>query len=238
MVLAIKFRQVLALLLFVFVGMLGCLLLTHATPVHSFGEFANICIVIDAGHGGRDGGSSGVSTGVHESELNLKIVKKLESQLRNVGFRVVLTRKDENGLYDERADNKKRSDMERRREIIEKTNPNLVISVHLNSYPSAEVRGAQAFYLKESEESKVFADSIQEGFIKFLQHAKSASNFGDYYLLKCVKAPTVILECGYLSNPDDEMLLINNDYQDKIAYSIMYGIVKYFKVASTTEVMG
>ena len=196
-------------------------------------------IVLDAGHGGRDDGCSG-SNGVKESEVNLAITKKVKALLEDYGFRVVLTRKDENGLYEENVDNYKLSDMAKRLEIIEKERPNFVVSIHQNSYPNSHAVGAQVFCLEKNTESEKFATAIQSELKKLLPNARETISYGDYYLLKCSKMPSVIVECGYLTNPEEEKLLQDEQYQERIAYSITCGIIRYFgveKVESGTSLL-
>lgn len=191
-------------------------------------ESSQYKIVLDAGHGGVDGGVSGVNTGVKESELNLIITKKLEKQLLEAGFSVVLTRKTDAGLYGLATENLKRKDMQKRQEIINKERPNLVLSIHLNKFSVSTRRGAQVFYKNGDENAKLLANSIQNAF-NLMEEAprQSSALVGDYYILKCSNYPSVIAECGFLSNPDDESLLITDEYQEKIAYSIYRGIVEY-----------
>lgn len=191
-------------------------------------ESSQYKIVLDAGHGGVDGGVSGVNTGVKESELNLIITKKLEKKLLEAGFSVVLTRKTDAGLYGLATENLKRKDMQKRQEIINKERPNLVLSIHLNKFSVSTRRGAQVFYKNGDENAKLLANSIQNAF-NLMEEAprQSSALVGDYYILKCSNYPSVIAECGFLSNPDDESLLITDEYQEKIAYSIYRGIVEY-----------
>lgn len=186
-----------------------------------------ITIVLDAGHGGRDDGCSGVS-GSKESVINLKITKTLEKYLKTLGLNVVLTRSDEHGLYEDDADNYKLSDMENRMKIINNANADMIISIHQNSYSDSSQRGAQVFYQEEDDVSKDFADRVQNQFISQLPNARKECIKGDYYLLKESKLPAIIVECGYLTNMDEEKLLNTEEYQQKVAYSIMCGIVSYF----------
>ncbi len=190
-------------------------------------------IVLDAGHGGIDQGSSGVKTGVQEGEINLQIVKKLETYLLSGGFNVVLTRTSSNGLYGMATSNRKKKDMQKRKEIIENANPNLVVSVHLNEYSVSTRRGAQVFYKKGDDLSKSLAENIQSKFNSLNKHVKDYSALtGDYYILNCTNYPSVIAECGFLSNPEDEALLISEEYQNELAQSIYQGIISYFSVNS------
>lgn len=184
-------------------------------------------IVIDAGHGGRDDGCSGVN-GSKESEINLEIARTLKTYIESLGIKVVMTRSDGNGLYSANATNYKQSDMEARMKIINDASPDMVISIHQNSFSDSSQCGAQAFYQEDDEVSKGFADSVQSQLIGQLPNARIESNKGDYYLLKESKLPAILVECGYLSNESEEALLNSEEYQNKVAYAIMCGVVKYF----------
>lgn len=184
-------------------------------------------IVLDSGHGGRDNGCSGKNGSV-ESELNLDIAKKLKVYLETLGVRVVMTRSDGNGLYEAKADNYKQSDMERRIEIINEVSPDMVISIHQNSYNDSSQRGAQVFYQEGDEVSSMFASAVQSQLIAQLPNARSEANDGDYYILKESYLPAVLVECGYLTNEEEELLLLTEEYRSKVAYAIMCGVVKYF----------
>lgn len=221
------------------------LILTFLTFVLCFGAIssnpvgsaysAKIKIVLDAGHGGVDGGVVGVRTGVKESELNLKVVKKLEKHLVDAGFIVVLTRSSEVGLYGVANSSLKRKDMEKRKKIIEKTKPNLVVSVHMNQYSLSTRRGAQVFYNAKNDNSKLLAQSVQDSFNSMKEAVRNCSALsGDYYIIKCTDYPSIIAECGFLSSPEDEALLITDEYQENLAYTIFKGISTY--LAQTTFV--
>lgn len=184
-------------------------------------------IVIDAGHGGRDDGCTGVS-GAKESEINLSIARILKSDLETLGINVVMTRCDGNGLYKSNATNFKKSDMSERIKIIESANADMVISIHQNSYLDSSQRGAQAFYQEDDEKSRDFATCVQSQLLGQLPSARKECNKGDYYILKESKIPAILVECGYLSNGEEESLLQSDDYQQKVAYAIMCGVVKYF----------
>lgn len=184
-------------------------------------------IVIDAGHGGRDDGCSGV-VGTKESDINLKIAKALKGQLESLGINVVMTRSDGNGLYDANATNFKASDMAKRIEIIENAKADMVISIHCNSYINSSECGAQAFYQEGDEISQAFAEATQSQLMSILDNARSNANKGDYYILKESPCPAILIECGFLSNPKEEKLLNTTDYQNKVSYAIMCGVVKYF----------
>ena len=186
-------------------------------------------IVVDAGHGGRDDGCTG-SAGTRESEINLKIARNLKLYLETLGIKVVMTRNDGNGLYDSNAENFKLSDMEKRLNIIDDTHPDMVISIHQNSFADSLQRGAQVFYQEDDMVSKGFADSMQRQLLLQLVEARQESNAGDYYLLKECGLPAVIVECGYLTNVEDEALLCSEGYQKSVAYAIMCGVVDYLNL--------
>ncbi len=188
---------------------------------------AKYTIVIDAGHGGIDFGSEGYA-GSKESELNLSYAITLKRYCEDYGFKVVLTRKDANGLYDALASNKKKDDMKKRKQIIEKVNPDIVISIHMNSFAESYTRGAQVFYNNQSDNSKALADCIQKQFTKNLVKARKSSQAGDYYIVNCTRFPSVICECGFISNREEENLLNTEDYKNQVCYSILCGVISYF----------
>lgn len=236
MIFSFKLKNVLVAILFIVTGVACSFLFFHAFGVKAnSNNILNYTIVLDAGHGGMDSGSLGVSTNVKESELNLKIVKKLEKQLSAFGFKVVLTRNNESGLYSESAENKKLDDMKKRKAIIEKCKANLVVSVHMNSFPTKSEKGAQVFYIKESANGKMLADSIQSQLYKNVPNARKNSNYGDLYILRCTENPSVLVECGFLSNPEEEALLMQEEHQQLLSYQIFCGIVKYFETVNEVK---
>ena len=186
-------------------------------------------VVIDAGHGGIDAGVLGVSTKTKESEINLYIAKYLRGYFADAGFNAVLTRTTQGGLYGTTAKGFKMRDMKKRKEIIEKNNADLVISIHQNSCPIPSRRGAQVFYDKGSESGKAFAESIQRSLNEMKECAVQNSPLvGDYYMLKCTSNPSALVECGFLSNTLDEALLVTAEYQKAIAYAIFKGAVSFY----------
>lgn len=186
-------------------------------------------IVIDAGHGGIDNGSIGYS-GTLESEINLWYAKTLQQYCTEFGFFVTMTRTNDNGLYSPFAKNKKKDDMKARQKIIESASPDMVISIHMNSFPESSSRGAQVFYAKDNNKGKLLADSIQEQFVQNLVKPRQNSEVGDYYIVNCTTVPSVIVECGFVSNPEEEQLLLKEDYKDKVCYSVVCGILKYLMI--------
>ncbi len=187
-------------------------------------------IVIDAGHGGRDGGAVGKTTETTESYLNLQFSLKLKSICEEYGFKVVLTRKDMNGLYSAFASNKKRSEMEKRMEIIESANPDLVVSIHMNSFSNSSARGAQVFYAENFPENEEFAQTVQDALNEKIPNAKKTAKSSDFYVINTTSKPSILVECGFLSNPEEERLLVSEEYQEDFCYVLFYGILSYFSV--------
>lgn len=186
-------------------------------------------VVIDAGHGGIDAGVHGINTNTKESEINLAIAKYLRGYFTEAGFNVVMTRKTQGGLYGLSSKGFKVRDMKKRKEIIEKNDADMVISVHQNFCPIPSRRGGTVFFDKTSECGKALAASIQKSLNEMKECVKQNEALaGDYYMLKCTKNPSVIVECGFLSNAEDEKLLISENYQKSIAYSIFKGAVSYY----------
>ena len=190
----------------------------------------NYTVIIDPGHGGTDPGSIGYKTKVHEDVLNLKMSLLLKKRLESAGINVVMTRQTQDALIEGRGRKWKRAEMEERRKLIVKTRPNMVISLHQNSFTNHSLRGAQVFYDKTSEISRQIAESIQEQFKINLDKSIKAPSPGDYFMLKCSSAPSVIIECGFLSNEEEELLLQTDEYQEKIIDSIYKGIVNFFQI--------
>lgn len=188
-----------------------------------------INVVIDAGHGGVDSGTVGYSGTTKESDLNLEIAIKLGRYLDSSGIGVIYTRTDKGGLYGSEGQGFKRRDMLRRKEIINSSNADLVISVHMNAFPTHSRRGAQCFFNSSSEDGKLASSKIQQQFNTSINTRRAFEALkGDYYILNCSEIPSVIAECGFISNPEEETLLKTSEYQDKIAYSIYAGIIAYF----------
>lgn len=184
-------------------------------------------IVIDAGHGGFDPGKVG-TVGTLEKEINLMIAEKLKKVLEDGGYRVQMTREDDVALCDEGSKRKKAQDLNARVKLINDANPTLAISIHQNSY-SAGTQGAQVFYYANSTECKEFANILQETVKDEIgdgNHRVEKPN-SSYFMLKNIKCPFAIIECGFLSNPQEEVLLNSDNYQQKMAKAIAEGIEKF-----------
>jgi N-acetylmuramoyl-L-alanine amidase len=190
---------------------------------------ADRVIVIDPGHGGIDSGAVSPS-GTREDELNLKVALKLKKYLEAQGANVIMTRETEQGLSSQ-----KREDMRKRVELIRESNAHIVISIHMNKFTQSQYFGAQTFYMKGSEEGARLAECIQSQLVDNLiegnnRKIKAADNL---LILKAGSAPSVIVECGFLSNAREEALLKTDEYQEKIAWSIYSGILEYFASEET-----
>lgn len=186
-------------------------------------------IVIDAGHGGIDKGVLGIVTKIKESDINLSISHYLKGYFTNAGFKVVMTRKNQAGLYGLPTKGFKMRDMKKRKQTVEESAADMVISIHQNFCPYPNKRGGTVFFDKNSQSGKRLADSIQTQLNSIEENAeKNTALAGDYYMLKCTQNPSVIVECGFLSNSDDEALLSNEEYQKKIAYAVFKGAVAYY----------
>lgn len=192
------------------------------------GKTADFCVVLDAGHGSSDPGKIGCND-VKEKDINLAIVQKLKKFLEEEKVKVVLTRDSDAPLYDASAVNKKMSDMNKRVSVIESVSPDLVVSIHQNSYHDSSVCGPQVFYYKTSENGKKAAEILQASFdgLEEVENRRAAKANDNYYLLLHTSAPMVIAECGFLSNPGEAALLVQDSYQEKVAWVLHLGILQY-----------
>ena len=199
---------------------------TVATPV------SNKVIIVDAGHGTPDEGAES-SNGTTEAELNLKIALKLQNLLEQSGSTVILTRSDENSIYDAGSDSirdKKISDIHNRVKIGNESSADIFVSIHMNKIEQQQYSGWQTFYNKANENSKVLATSIQNNLNDAIQkeNNRTPAQLNTVYIMKHVEIPIAIVECGFLSNPEEECLLQTEEYQNKLAWGIYNGITDYF----------
>lgn len=190
-------------------------------------KFNGITIVLDAGHGGRDGGSVGIN-GTIEKEINLNYTLCLKEKLVAAGYTVELTRKTDDGLYSNLASNKKQSDMNARFKIIKQANPSLVVSIHMNSFKDSSAHGATTYYRGGDVASKTVANLIQKSLNTYCGAPSANAKVGDYYILNCSYYSAVLVECGFLSNPEEERQLNSEEYKNKILDAIFSAIILYF----------
>ncbi len=189
-------------------------------------------IVIDAGHGKPDEGAQS-SRGTTEAETNLKIALKLQNLLEQSGSSVVLTRSDENAIYDLDAKTlkeKKISDIHNRVKIGNESSADIFVSIHLNKIPQQQYDGWQTFYNAESQDGQKLAVAIQNNLNNAIQKENNrvAKSIENIYIIKHVEIPITIVECGFLSNPEEEQKLLEDEYQNRLAWGIYNGIVDYF----------
>jgi N-acetylmuramoyl-L-alanine amidase len=193
----------------------------------------SVVVVIDAGHGGRDPGASG-NRGVSEEEVNLKVALKLRRLIEQGGGTAIMIREDDSGLYTEGGKTegtRKSEDLKNRHAIINSCGADILISIHVNSFPQSQYYGAQTFYMKEENKSRKLAESIQKELIKVLNRGndRKAKAIDSIYILRNNNIPGALIECGFLSNHEEEQLLDDEHYQEKIAWSIFVGVIKYLE---------
>ncbi len=190
-----------------------------------------LTVIVDAGHGGEDGGAVSAS-GIVEKELNLDVAMRLAAYLEAEGVRVITTRTTDTLLYDRNVDyrgRKKALDLAARRRIAEE-NPNAIfVSIHMNSYPQAQYKGLQVWYSTNNPRSCEIAESIQHMVASQLQpenerSVKAATSA--IYLLRHISSPAVLVECGFLSNPEEAAALATEEYRDRLAFLIARAILK------------
>ncbi|UNC90974.1 N-acetylmuramoyl-L-alanine amidase [Candidatus Contubernalis alkaliaceticus] len=184
-------------------------------------------IVVDPGHGGYDPGVG--RNDFAEKDVNLAISLVLRDYLQQGGARVVMTREIDMDFLQAAAGPKKKLDMKNRLVIIEESKADLIISIHSNAISSSYWSGAQTFYQEGDEEGKALAELIQKEMIRVLQNTDRMIKPGDYVLLRESSMPGVVIELGFLSNPTEARLLMDPEYQIKLAWSIYGGLVNYFE---------
>lgn len=194
-------------------------------------------IVIDAGHGGEDSGTVGVN-GILEKDVNLDIARLVGAYLEEGGYSVVYTRTDDRLLYKPEENIKgirKISDLKNRVEIAEKYPDAVFISLHVNSYGDRKYSGLQVYYSANAEDSRILADNIQSEVKNTLQQENNRKiKPGDkIYVLKNLSTPAVLIECGFLSNPEECEKLSEKEYQKRLSFSIVCGIIKYMEEKKT-----
>lgn len=187
-------------------------------------------VLIDAGHGGDDPGKVSAD-GTLEKDINLEIALELGKYLKEQGMEVYYTRQTDSGLYQTDSKSKKVEDMHKRCQIAENIKPDFMISIHQNSFQDSAVKGAQVFYYKTSEKSKQLGECLQKGLVEIAdtQNHRQAKSNESYFILKKTPCPTVIVECGFLSNPKECEKLKTKKYQQKLIQGIYRGILYYRK---------
>lgn len=200
---------------------------TVALPV------SNKVIVLDAGHGRRRPEEVQLLIGLSEAGINLNIALKVQNLLEQAGSTVILTRSDDNGIYDldkKTLREKKVSDIKNRVKIGNESEADIFVSIHMNKIPETQYWGWQTFFKKDDEKSKMLAKCLQSGLNETIQkeNKRESLKIENVYIIEHVEIPTAIVECGFLSNEEEKELLKTNEYQDKLAWGIYIGIMDYF----------
>ena len=210
----------------------------HALPTSADTAKKQV-IVIDPGHGGLDSGAVGV-TGVLEKDVNLSIVLALRDMFEMSGFEVVLTRNEDISIYDtgvEGIRNQKMSDMDNRLEIVQSYPDSIFLCVHQNNFTDPQYFGGQMFYNDNNPNNRTLAQIMQNRFaVLQTGNDREIKLTGDeLYLLKSNKNPSLMIECGFLSNPEEEQKLATREYQQQVAFTIYSGVLEYFDTVSDTD---
>lgn len=186
------------------------------------GPLEGLCILVDAGHGGYDGGARAGQTKTWEKDINLRMALQFREVLEQAGARVVLTREEDKAFAD-----KKRPDLDARLQMARDAGADILLSVHMNQYHSARESGPQVFYRKTHQHSRLLAGCIQKTMIEDLQPKKErAALAGDYYMLS-LDIPSVLVECGFISNPEEERMLLDEAYQKQLAEAVCRGVCAF-----------
>lgn len=194
-------------------------------PTEAPGRLNGYTILVDAGHGGYDGGAKGVS-GVWEKEINLQMARAVGKALQTEGATVLYTRQDDRAFAD-----KKRADLDARLQMAVDGKVVFLLSIHMNEYHRPEETGPQVFYRKNQETGRLLAGCIQQKMIDMLQPARvRRAMAGDYYMLR-LNIPSVLVECGFISNPGEEKLLMDEAYQKKMGAAVCEGVCEYVHLA-------
>lgn len=207
---------------------------TASEEVIKIMPITNKTIIVDAGHGGIDPGSMTDDQSVKEKDVNLKITKKVKELLEASGAMVILTRNDDTSLYTEESGKtirqKYNENLKNRKKIIQESSADMFISIHLNKFQESKYYGAQTFYPAGKEDDKQLATYIQGELKRVVDKTnnRKIKSTNDIYLIKDNEIPSTLIECGFLSNDKEAKLLNDEEYQDRIAWSIYVGIQKYF----------
>ena len=193
----------------------------------------NKVVIIDAGHGRRRRTVLLVLLGINEADLNLKIALKLQNLLEQSGTTVILTRSDDTSIYEldkKSLSQKKVSDIKNRVKIGNESEADIFVSIHMNKIPQTQYDGWQTFYSIKSEKGKLLSECIQNSLNNTIarKNTRLAKSINNIYIVDHVEIPLTIVECGFLSNPEELSLLIQDDYQDQLAFGIYTGIIDYF----------
>lgn len=221
------FTLVLSFLIILNLAIVGTIAKNYDFFITKANSLTGKIIFIDPGHGGLDNGTH--YDDVFEDYINLQLSEKVYSKLIQSGAIVIISRSGDYDLASVNSTNRKREDMKKRVELINKSGADLFLSIHLNAYPDSNVSGAQVFYRAKDSTSGNLATSIQDNLNTLYTKEKKVST-GDYYLFNYSQKVGVIIECGFLSNSSDRNKLVDEKYQNKFAQKIVDGLVDYLKL--------
>lgn len=196
-------------------------------------------VIIDAGHGGEDGGAIGTN-GVCEKDLNLSVALELEQMLSSAGIRTRLTRDTDTLLYDRASDyhgHKKAQDAAARVAIAREYEDAVFISIHMNSFSQSKYKGLQVYYSENSPRSAALAEYVQSAVAKSLQPQntrKIKPSAGSIFVLDNVGHPAILIECGFLTNPEECELLCTQEYRSRLCATLYFAVIEYLENTELT----
>ena len=234
MVFVIKRKKLFIYLATIMVAVFLVALINEQSTTVSAVPSSNHIIILDPGHGGADGGASG-SDGTIEKDLNLKIALKVQKLLQQSGCTVFMTRSDDRSLStieDEINKMRKVADLNNRHQMADDLKVEGFVSIHMNTFSDPQYFGSQVFYSSSPADSKYLADYIQDEIRKIDPENQrvTKNGSGSIFILNDVSVPSVVVECGFLSNEKDLTRLKSEDYQNKLAGAIYNGIVRFYSV--------
>lgn len=204
--------------------LLGCARVAQAPEREPLPTPERWLVLLDAGHGGFDGGAQGTDTGVRESELNLAVAKLVQEALEDAGVRVLMTRTGEEALGDT-----KREDMARRGALMQTEGADAAVSIHMNMFPDRRVRGPMAYYQAGADRGEALARCVIDSLTGALELKPRLPNPGNNFVTRVPVCPAVLVECGFLSHPEEERLLQDPAYQRTIAEAIARGVLAFLE---------
>jgi len=222
------------------VFLVSAALMGHLMSINNDVQFVSaepetLCIVVDAGHGGEDGGCVSES-GVLEKDINLEVAKKVAEMLNAMGYNTLMTRDEDKMLYDMYGDNyegrKKTYDLKNRLKFTRENDADALVSIHMNKFPQSRYQGLQVYYSKNHTESAQLAQSIQEHCRQYLQtdNERAVKEAGSsIFLLDRAEMPAVLVECGFLSNPEETEMLCDDEYRKKLSLVISLAIISHIE---------
>ena len=223
MINAIKLNRRLILIIILIISYIAFASIDYSKKTNA-DSYKTPLILIDAGHGDPDGGAVSDFSDAIESDLNLEYALTLKKLFLSMNYRVELTRSSTQALAKTKTE-----DMEKRKSLIEKSNCDIFISIHMNKFSLSSSLGAQVFYKLEDENSKMLSENIKDLLVKNIEYSRKLALPGDFMVLNSANCPAILIECGFLSNKLDENRLRTKPYREKLCYQIFCGTIKYLR---------